>query len=183
MTRDEALQLVRRYLKSENLVKHVIATGACMRRLAPRFGGDPERWELAGLLHDLDYEWTKDDFERHARETVRILREDLGFQDEEILNAILAHAEKKPLETPMEQVLYAVDPTTGFIVACALMHPEKRLAALDLGFMKRRFKEKRFARGANRDQIRSIEQAGLDLDTFLTECLEAMKEVHQDLGL
>ncbi len=182
MTRQEALQLVRQYLNTENLVKHVLATGACMRRLAPRFGGDPDRWELAGLLHDLDYELTKEDFARHAHETVRILR-DLGFHDPEILNAILAHAEKKPLETPMERVLYAVDPTTGFIVACALMHPERRLAALDLGFMKRRFKEKRFARGADRNQIRSIEATGLDLDTFLTECLEAMKGIHQDLGL
>ncbi len=183
MTRQEALNLVRRYLKTENLVKHVIATGACMRRLASRFGGDPDRWEIAGILHDLDYELTKNDFDRHARETVRILQEEVGLEDPEVLNAILAHAEKKPLETPMERVLYAVDPTTGFIVACALMHPEKRLEALDLGFMKRRFKEKRFARGADRNQIRSIEQAGLDLDTFLTECLEAMKEVHQELGL
>ncbi len=182
MTRKEALRLVRQYLKTENLVKHVLATGACMRRLAPRFGGDPDQWELAGLLHDLDYELTKDDFDRHARETVRILQEQ-GVQDPEILNAILAHAEKKPLETPLERVLYAVDPTTGFIVACALMHPEKRLAALDLGFLKRRFKEKRFARGANRDQIRSIETTGLDLDTFLLECLEAMKTIHLDLGL
>ncbi len=183
MDRKQALALVDRYIQTPNLKKHILAVGACMQRLAPKFGGDPDRWELAGLLHDLDYDLTKNDPDRHTWVTKEILENEHDFHDTEILNAILAHAEKKPAETVLEKVLYAVDPTTGFIVACALMHPEKKLAALDLGFMKRRFKEKRFAAGANRDQMRSIEAVGLPLDDFLTLCLEAMQGIASDLGL
>ena len=182
MTRDEALKLVKEKVSKKNLVKHMIATGACMRRLAQHFGEDPDLWEIAGILHDLDYEETLDDFGRHAWRTVEILKE-MGFSDERVLNAILAHAGKKESETPMEQAIYAVDPTTGFIVACALMHPSKSLKGLDLRFLKKRFKEKRFAAGASREQMRSAESLGIDLDTFLTLCLEAMVGVSEELGL
>ena len=183
MTREEALELVRSRVPKVNLVKHMIASGACMRALAERLGQDPDRWELAGLLHDLDLGEVGDDYSRHGLRTVEMLRE-LGFDDEEILGAILAHAEKKPLETLMDKALWAVDPTTGFLVACALMHPERKLAALDLGFIKRRFKEKRFAAGASREQMRSAEEnLGLPLDDFLLLCRDAMASVSAELGL
>ena len=91
MTRDEAIKLVRKYVKKENLVKHMLAAGACMREIAQKLGEDPDRWEIAGILHDLDYEETFDKPEIHAIRTVEMLRE-MGFQDEEILNAILAHS-------------------------------------------------------------------------------------------
>ncbi|RKZ00648.1 MAG: phosphohydrolase [Candidatus Hydrothermota bacterium] len=182
MTREEALKLVRSKVSKKNLVKHMIATGACMRRLAEKLGHDPDKWEIAGILHDLDYDETYDKYELHAIRTVEMLRE-MGFEDEEILNAILAHAEKKPLESPIEKALYAVDPTTGFIVAAALMHPQKKIAALDVGFLKRRFKEKRFAAGASREQMRSCESLGLSLEEFFEICLEAMKGVSEELGL
>ncbi len=182
MTREEAIKLVSEKVKRKNLVKHMIATGACMRELAEYFGEDPDKWELAGILHDLDYEETVDNFEQHAIRSVQMLRE-MGFNDEEILNAILAHAGKKKPETRMEKAIYAVDPTTGFIVACALMHPSKSLKGLDLQFLKRRFKEKRFAAGASREQMRKAEELGIDLDTFLKICLRAMVKVSKELEL
>ncbi len=182
MTRDEAIKLVRKYVKKENLVKHMLAAGACMREFAEKFGEDPDRWEIAGILHDLDYEETYDKPDLHAIRTVEMLKS-MGFDDEEILNAILAHAWKKDRETLMEKVLYAVDPTTGFIVACALMHPSKSLQGLSLKFMKKRFKEKRFAAGADRNQIRTCEEFGLSLDEFLETCLEGMKKISNELGL
>jgi len=182
MNRGEAIELVKKHVKKKNLVKHMIATGACMRVLAEKLGEDPDRWELAGILHDIDYEETWERPELHGIKSVEMLKE-MGFNDEEILNAILAHCEKKERETLMERAIYAVDPTTGFIVACALMHPSKSLDGLDLDFMKRRFKEKRFAAGASREQIRSCEELGLSLDEFLTLCLEGMESVKKELGL
>ena len=182
MTRDEAIKLVRKHVKKENLVKHMLAAGACMREIALKLGEDPDRWEIAGILHDLDYEETYDKPDIHAIRTVEMLKE-IGFEDDEILNAILAHAWKKDRETLMEKVLYAVDPTTGFIVACALMHPSKSLAGLSLKFMKKRFKEKRFAAGADRNQIKTCEEFGMSLDEFLETCLEGMKKISNELGL
>jgi len=182
MTKEKALGLVKQHVKKKNLIKHMLATGACMRALAERFGGDPERWEIAGILHDLDYDETYDDYPRHAVRTVEILKE-LGYDDQEVLNAILAHADKKPIENEFEQALYAVDPTTGFIVAAALMHPSRKLSNIDIGFLKRRFKEKRFAAGADRNQIRSIENIRLTLDEFLEICLKAMQSIASELGL
>jgi putative nucleotidyltransferase with HDIG domain len=182
MTKDEALALIRSNVPNKNLVKHMIACAACMKAVAQKLGQDTEKWELAGLLHDLDVSETSEDFSRHGLVTVEKLRA-MGFDDEEILDAILAHAEKKPLETTSERALFAVDPTTGFIVACALMHPTKTLAGLDLEFLKNRFKEKRFAAGASREQMASCESLGMSLDDFLVLCLEAMQGVAGELGL
>ncbi len=182
MTRDEALSLVKNTVPNKNLIKHMIACAACMRALAQKLGHDHEKWELAGLLHDLDVSETSEDFARHGLVTVERLRA-TGFNDEEVLNAILAHAEKKPIETNMERALYAVDPTTGFMVACALMHPTKTLAGLDLEFLNNRFREKRFAAGASREQMASCESLGIGLDEFLMLCLEAMRGVSTELGL
>jgi putative nucleotidyltransferase with HDIG domain len=124
MTREEALALVQKMVKTKNLVKHMLAVEAGMRALAAHLGEDKERWALAGLLHDLDYEETKDRPDLHGYRTVAMLKE-RGFTDEEILNAILAHAGHKDPEKPMEIGLTAVDPLTGLIVAAALVHPEK----------------------------------------------------------
>ncbi len=127
-----------------------------MRAMAVRLGGDPERWALAGLLHDLDYDKTKDDFPRHGTVTGEILR-GLGFDDEELLHAILEHSGNVPPESTMGRALYCADPATGFVVACTLMHPSKRVAEVPVEFMMKRFSEKRFAQGANRDQMRMTE--------------------------
>ena len=182
MTREEAISLVKKYVKKGNLVKHMIATGRVMRHLADRFGGDKDKWEIAGILHDIDYEQTYNKPEKHGIVSVDILKKE-GVDDKEILDAVLSHCGKKDRETIMEKCIYAADPVTGFIVACALMHPSKSLKGLDLRFLKRRFKEKRFAQGANREQMKSIEEVGISLDEFLSIALSAMQEISEELGL
>ena len=181
MTREEALALVQESVKTKNLVKHMLAVEAAMRALAPRFGGDPDRWGLAGLLHDLDYEETKDDPQRHGEITVRRLREK-GVDDPELLDAILARAGRKEPVTPFEHALAAVDPLTGLIVAAALVHPG-RLAGLTAQNVVHRYREKGFARSASREGIARCTQLGLTLDEFATLVLTAMQGIQSELGL
>jgi putative nucleotidyltransferase with HDIG domain len=181
MKREEALKLVNKYLKNKNLVKHCLAVEACMRKLAKRFDEDEEKWGLAGLIHDLDYEITQKSPELHTTETIKILEPyNLGS---DIIHAIQAHAGKVPCESKMDWAIFSADPLTGLIVAAALMHPSKKLKEVDLGFLKRRFKEKSFARGANREEIKKCVNLGIDLDEFMDICLKAMQEISQDLGL
>lgn len=181
MTRNEAWQLVTERVKTKNLVKHMLAVEAGMRALAARLGEDQERWALAGLLHDLDYEETKDRPERHGHVTVALLRE-RGFNDEEILEAILAHAGHKEPGKTMEIALTAVDPLTGLIVAAALVHPQ-RLGGLTAQNVLNRFKEKGFARSASREGIALGERLGFPLPEFVEIVLRAMQEIHGELGL
>lgn len=181
MNRDEALALVKQHLKNKNLVKHSLAVEACMRALAERLGQDVERWGLAGILHDLDYEMTEKSPELHTRETVKILQEK-GI-DPEIVRTIQAHAGQVECQSPMEWSIFSIDPLTGLIIAATLMHPSKKLEAIDLGFVKRRYKEKSFARGARREDIELIEKVGLELDEFITICIEAMQGISGELGL
>jgi len=180
MDRTDAFALVEKHLKNRNLVKHSLAVEACMRALAPRFGGDPDLWGLAGLLHDLDYEETKDDFPRHGLRAAEILGEAVPA---EIRNAVASHAGHTPRETALEKAIYAVDPVTGLIVACALIRPEKKLAPVDTAFVLNRFAEKRFAAGARRDQIETCATLGLTLEEFCRLCLEAMKAKSTQLNL
>jgi len=181
MQREEALDLVKGRLKNKNLVKHCLAVEVCMRKLAQEFGENQDLWGLAGLLHDLDYEETKDDFSQHGFVTAEILKErDINA---EVIEAIKSHPGHIERKTKMAKALYAVDPLTGLIVASALMHPEKRLEALDVQFVLNRFKEKSFARGANREQIKSCGELGLSLEKFIDISLKAMKEISRELGL
>ena len=181
MDRASALALVEQHLQNRNLVKHSLAVEACMRELAGHFGEAAEAWGLAGLLHDLDYEYTVQTPEQHTLKTAEMLRP-LGVP-EELLHAIQAHNQRVEAQSRLDRALVAVDPVTGFIIACALMHPEKKLAALDLTFMKKRFKEKSFAKGASREQMRGCEALGLGLDDFLQISLRAMGQIATDLGL
>jgi putative nucleotidyltransferase with HDIG domain len=181
MTRDEALALMKEHLKNKNLVKHCLAVEACMRALAVRLGHDAEPWGLAGILHDLDYEITDKSPELHTTETVKILRaKDI---DPAIIHAVEAHAAKVPCESPMDWAIYSVDPLTGLIISATLMHPAKKLAAVDLEFLKRRYKEKSFAKGARREEIEESRHLGLELDEFLQIALTAMQGIAADLGL
>jgi len=181
MDREEALKLVHDNVKTKNLIKHMIATEACMRALAHRLEGDQDEWALAGLLHDLDYDQTVDDFPKHGLVTEELLKgKDISS---EVISAIKAHTGNTPIESTMDLALYAIDPITGLIVAATLMHPTKRLADVDVQFVMNRFKEKRFAAGANRDQIRRCEELGLTLEDFTGICLAGMKEVSEELGL
>jgi hypothetical protein len=180
LNRQEALDLVKRHVGNRNLVKHMIAGEGVMRRLARHFDEDEDVWGLAGLLHDLDYAETVDDFSKHGFRTVEILQN--YDVPPEILQAIKSHPGHVPRLTRMDHALYAVDPLTGLIVAAVLMHPQKKLAALDSDFIHRRFKEKRFAAGANRDQIRACSELGFDLEEFFQMGLDGMRDVADELG-
>ena len=181
MDREFAYKLAKSKFSNLNLFKHVLAVEAVMRELAEHFDQDIETWGLTGLLHDLDYEETAKEPDKHTLVTEKILIE-YGI-DEEIIKAIKCHNDKAPRDSLMGKAIYAADPVTGLIVASALMHPEKCLKALDVDFIMRRFGEKRFAAGANRDQIRSCEDFGLSLEEFLGIALKAMQNIHKELGL
>jgi putative nucleotidyltransferase with HDIG domain len=181
MNRDEALNLLTAHLHNKNLIKHCLAVEACMRALAVRLGHEPESWGLAGLVHDLDYELTEKSPELHTVETVKIL-EGAGFASD-IIHAVQAHAGKAPCQSPMDWSIYAADPLTGLIIAAALMHPDKKLKSIDLEFVKRRYKEKHFARGARREEIEQCRHLNLDLDEFIAVCIGAMQGIDAALGL
>lgn len=153
-----------------------------MRRLALRFGQDAERWGVAGLLHDIDLGITQD-LSQHSLVSGRIL-EELGL-DGEIVQAVKAHNEVHglPRQTQMAKALYCSDPLTGLITAAALIRPEKKLEPLDAATILKRFGEKSFAKGANRETIKACAELGIELDEFLGLGLEAMKGIAGQLGL
>jgi putative nucleotidyltransferase with HDIG domain len=181
MKREEAFELVKKHLKNKNLIKHCLAVEACMRAVAVRLGHDPEPWGLAGVLHDMDYEMTEKSPELHTTETVKLLQ---GLDiAPEVIHAVQAHASKVPCESPMDWAIYSIDPLTGLIIAATLMHPDKKVGSVDLEFVKRRYKEKSFARGARREEIEESRNLDLDLDEFISICLAAMQGIAADLGL
>ena len=183
MDRTAALELARERIGNRNLVNHCVATEIIMEALAQRFGlpeSDVERWALTGLLHDLDYAETAEDFERHGVVTAELLADQI---DAEMLHAILSHADKAPRESLMDKALYAADPTTGFIVAAALVRPDKSLAGVEVSSLLKRWKEKAFARGASREQMASCEDLGLSREEFLGIALDAMKARSAEIGL
>ncbi|MCK5833037.1 HDIG domain-containing protein [bacterium] len=183
MNRENALRLVKQNVKKKNLIKHMLATEVAMASLAKKLEEDAEKWALAGLLHDLDYDQTENDFPHHGLISAEILKD--NDVDYDVIQAVRAHPnhEAFPPETKMDWALHAVDGLTGLIVAAALMHPEKRLKSLDTNFVMRRFGEKRFAAGANRDQIAKCEKIGIPLEEFVSITLEAMKSISGELGL
>ena len=181
MTRDQALDLLQQHLKNRNLVKHCLAVEACMKEFAGHFQQDQEPWVLAGLLHDLDYEYTVETPAAHTEKTAELLVE-YSLADE-IIHAIKSHNLRVEPRSKMDISLLTIDPASGFIIACALMHPEKKLKSLDLSFLKKRFKEKSFAKGASREQMETCVKLGLTLDEFLQLCLQAMQKISPDLGL
>jgi uncharacterized protein len=183
MQREEALNLVKEQVKNKNLIKHMLATEAVMSRLALHLGQDRELWSLAGLLHDVDYDQTVDEPEQHGLLGAQLL-EEKGCPAE-LVRAVKAHNEALGVapRTLLDKALFAVDPVTGLLVAAALIHPEKKLSALDVDFILNRFKEKSFARGAGRGQIESCREIGLTLAEFIGLSLEAMQGISKDLGL
>ncbi|MBU4557095.1 MAG: HDIG domain-containing protein [Actinobacteria bacterium] len=183
MDRAEAFALVNERIGNRNLVNHCVAVELIMEALARHFelsDDDVARWALAGLLHDLDYAQTAEDFEQHGVITARELA---GLVDDEIIHAILAHADKAPRESQMDLALYAADPTTGFIVAAALVRPEKKLEAVKLSSLLKRWKEKAFARGASREQMAACEELGFSREEFLALSLDAMQQEAASVGL
>jgi putative nucleotidyltransferase with HDIG domain len=183
VTRKEALNSIRANIENENTVKHMLATEAIMRALARRFGEDEEEWGLTGLLHDIDLELTEGDMNTHSKLGADLVRE-LGAS-EAMANAILCHnqAHGIPLETRLDKALFCTDPLTGLIIAAALVRPDKKLAGVEARSVAKRFKEKSFAAGADREQIARCTDIGLELDEFIELGLEAMKGIALTLGL
>jgi putative nucleotidyltransferase with HDIG domain len=183
MNREEALDSVKANVENGNLVKHMLATEAIMRALARRLGGDEEEWGLTGLLHDIDVELTEGDMNSHSKLGADLAQE-LGAS-EAMAHAILCHNEAHGVspETELDRALYCTDPLTGLITAAALIRPDKKLAGLEAKSVKKRFKEKSFAAGANREQIARCSELGLELDEFIELGLKAMQKIAADLGL
>jgi putative nucleotidyltransferase with HDIG domain len=187
-TRDRALQLMHEYTASDALRKHMYAVEIAMRAMAERSGEDPEVWGLVGLLHDFDYERYPNSAhsprEEHPAEGVRILAGQ-GFP-EPMQRAILGHANYSgvPRDTPMARALFAVDELAGFLVACALVRPSRSLQDLEVSSVKKKLKDKAFARGVNReDVIRGAEELGVPLEEHIGFMLEALRPHERTLGL
>lgn len=187
-TREDALALVHEYTASDSLRKHMLAVEAAMRAYAERNGEDVERWGLAGLIHDFDYERFPNDAhsptEEHPAEGVRILRA-RGWP-EDILDAILGHAQYcgVPRESAMSKTLFAVDELTGLITATALVRPSKSVHEVEARSVRKKLKDKAFARGVSReDVIQGAEALGVDLDEHIAFVIGAMQRSAQDLGL
>lgn len=181
MDRDRALQLMESHVKNKNLRKHMLAAEAVMRSLAVHFSEDPDKWGITGLLHDIDYDETKDDPAKHGLRSSEILRS--AHFDEDLIHAVLAHCDKVIPQSNLDWSLYCTDPVTGLVIACALIHPEKKLSVIDTDFVLNRFKEKRFAAGADRDTIMKCENIGLSLDQFAGIALKSLQGISEPLGL
>jgi len=184
ITREDAIALVKEHVKSPNMLNHCLAAEAVMRALAENVGEDPEKWGLAGLLHDLDAE-SHTDLDIHTRETARVLA-DKGV-DPEIIEAIRLHNEQahpgEKRSTQFQHLLAAGETITGLIVATALVYPDKKLSSVKPKSVRKRIKEKAFAAGANRDIIRECEDGGIPLEEFCDLSLEAMQGIAEQLGL
>ncbi len=181
LDRQAALSHLRKHIHKENLIKHMLACEACMEHLAKNLGEDAESWALAGLLHDIDYEMTTDCPNKHGIKALELLPCDQLSED--ILDSIQSHAGHCDRKTIMAKALYAVDPLTGLVVASVLMTPTRRLKDLSPETVLKRYKEKRFAAGACREQIASCAEFGLSLEDFVNHCVCAMQNRAGDLGL
>jgi putative nucleotidyltransferase with HDIG domain len=181
MEREDIKKLVKSKLDT-NLFKHSLAVEAVMREIARRFNEDEDLFGIAGLVHDIDLDTTKDKPHLHSIVGAEFLKSN-GF-DERIVEAVKKHNPVHRLErvTLLEKALYAADPLTGLITACALIKG-KNLDSVTVDFVLKRFKEKRFAEGANREQIASCSEFGLALEEFVALGLDAMKGVKRELGL
>jgi hypothetical protein len=183
MQREEALNLMEKNIKQKNLRKHCLAVEAVMAELADYFDKDQHKWRLAGLLHDIDYEDTAEQPEKHSLIGAEMLKE-MGMEDK-IVKAVKAHngMHDLPRESLMAKALYAADPLTGLIVASALIHPDKKLESLDAEFILNRYSDNSFAKGADRDVIASCKEMDLELEEFIKISLNAMQNISDDLGL
>lgn len=186
MNREKALKLVKERIKNQNLIKHCLAVEACLKVLAKHFGKQPsaeEKWGLTGLLHDIDYEETKNDPNQHSILGAKIL-EELGV-DKDIVHAVKTHNEIHGIApaTLLAKALYCVDPLTGLIVAATLVLPSRKLRDLKTENVLRRFKEKAFARSVNRKIIASCSEISLTLEEFVEIGLKAMQKISDNLGL
>lgn len=189
MTREDALKILEELGNSPNMLKHGLGVGFTMAALYDYFsskGKNPEMtkedWEIVGMLHDADYEATNKSLELHTEETTKKLQA-IGA-DKLIIDAVRGHCDKEPRTTLMAKSVYAVDELSGLIVACALVQPEKELSSVTNESVMRKFKDSSFAKGANRDQIKTCEtELQIPLEEFASITLKAMQDKSEELGL
>ena len=183
MTREEALAIVREFVKNEALVRHMLAVEAAMRHYAGVYGEEPAPWALAGLLHDFDWE-VHPTLEQHPQEGTPILR--ARGVPEDVIRCILSHAEHTGVErrSTMEHALFACDELTGLITAVALVRPSRSLLDMEVGSVRKKWKDARFAANVRRDEIeRGAGELGVELWTHVGHALQAMTGIAGDLGL
>jgi putative nucleotidyltransferase with HDIG domain len=191
LTYDQAVNLLKEHVQDEGIWGHCRETEVIMRALARRFGQDEEQWAIIGLLHDIDFEKTKNEPAKHCLMALDILKE--AGVSQEAIDVIFSHAfgsecgggglEEKKRTKPIEHALVAAETITGLVFAAALMTPEKKLAVLKTKSLKKRYKSKAFARNCNREFIAEIEAAGLPLDEFFEISVKAMQGISDELGL
>jgi len=183
LTREEALGLVKKNVKKRNIVFHMIAVEAVMRGLARHFGEDEKLWGLTGLIHDIDYEKIGDAWEKHGVLAGEILK---GMVSDDVLRAIKSHNFERTGVTPesrMEKALICCDAISGLLVACALVMPSKKLEEVKVKTVKKKFKDKDFARGADRERILFCEKLGVPKEKFFEIALEGLKNYAEEIGL
>src|SRR5580704_10880415 len=186
--RDESWSLLCEYTQGESLRKHALAVEACVRAYARKTGADEELWGTTALLHDFDYErWPNNDHRpdaEHPYEGSKILRE-RGYP-EEMIHAILAHADYTGVarETPLDRTLFACDELAGFLTACSLVKPGKTIFEVETDSVRRKMKDKAFARGVSRDDlVRGAQELGVSLEDHIATCIAALRSVAPSLGL
>jgi putative nucleotidyltransferase with HDIG domain len=183
MTRNEALAMVREYVKNENLVRHMLAVEAAMRFYAEKYGEDVEKWCVTGLLHDFDWE-IHPTLAEHPQAGEPILRE--RGVPEDIIRAVMSHADHTgiPRQTRMEKALFACDEVTGLITAVALVRPSRSLLDLEASSVKKKWKDRAFAAGADREEIeKAAVEFGVDLWEHVGNVILAMRTIAPELGL
>jgi putative nucleotidyltransferase with HDIG domain len=188
MNRTDALALMEQHTQSAALRQHMLAVEAAMRAYAGKYGGDADAWGIVGLLHDFDYETHPNPehspTDGHPAWGVKLLRE-RGLSDDQC-RAILGHASYSgvPRDSAMAKALFAVDELCGFLVACVLVRPSRSFGDLEVSSVKKKLKDKAFARGVNRDDVRQgAEELGVPLDEHIAACIAALRPVEQTLGL
>ena len=186
LSRDNALELLRKYNKDEGHIRHALAVEATMGFFAEKMGGDEELWKRAGLLHDIDWEPTQENPERHTHEGAKWLA-DAGYP-EDLSRAVLAHgwsicSEVKP-ESDMEKVLFTVDELTGLVITAALVRPSRSVRDLEVKSVKKKWKDKAFAKGVDRDLIvKGAEMIPMPLETVIEWVIQALRRVEPEIGL
>jgi putative nucleotidyltransferase with HDIG domain len=180
--REGALALARKYTTKDITYRHLISVGGVMRVLARHFGENEERWEMAGIFHDLDYDVTADDFERHTHLTLEWLEEE-GFDDEGVTNAILGHKYPDHRTDLMSRVIVHADAVAGLLVATALVRPEKA-SGMKTSSVKKKLKQSAFAPGVEREEIWNVEESiGIPLDDFLAITISGIEEIAPEIDL
>lgn len=186
VTKEQALELLHKNMQSQNLRKHCYSVGAVMRSLAEKLGGNPDKWEIVGLLHDGDYEFTKEDPGNHAKLMAKWVR-DIGETDEELLTGIESHGwfhEGKLPMTLMQWALFCCDELTGLIIAVTLIRPEKKLSVVTVDNVLSKWNQKSFAAGVKREDIEHCEkELGIKLPDFIQITLTAMQGIAKELEL